>query len=49
MLFIAAVSLLMPARRQTPPPVIARVNPAIGHLGLTLIALIYVLLSVWQA
>ena len=49
MLFVAALSFLMPARPQPPQPVIARANPAVGHLSLTLIALVYVLVTVWQA
>lgn len=48
MLFVAALSFLMPARPH-PQQVVAHANPAIGHLGLTLIALIYVLVTVLQA
>ena len=49
MLFVAALSFLMPARPHPPQQVIAHANRAVGHLGLTLIALVYVLVTVWQA
>jgi len=47
MLSIAFISRLLPAPQTSPGAV--PVHPAIGHVGLTLIALIYVLLSVWQS
>ena len=49
MLLYAAIAYLMPARLHQPDQGIAHINPALGHLGLTLIALVYVLVTVWQA
>jgi hypothetical protein len=49
MLPLAAIDYFLPVRAQQPdqgPP--SAVTSAIGHIGLTLIALVYILLSVWQ-
>ena len=49
MLPLVFISRLMPAPQTQPSQGTLPVHPAIGHLGLTIIALIYVLLSVWQS
>ena len=49
MLLYAAIAHLMPARVNQPDQAIVQTNPAVGHLSLTLVALVYVLLSVWQS
>ncbi len=48
MLLLAALSHLIPVRAQQPDQGPSYVNPALGHLGLTIIALVYVLIVVWQ-
>jgi hypothetical protein len=48
MLPLAAISHLIPARAQ-PDQGLMESNPAIGHLGLTIIALVYVLITLWQS
>jgi hypothetical protein len=47
MLLLAAIAHLLPARTQ-PDQGPLPMTSAIGHLGLTVIALVYVLISVWQ-
>ena len=47
MLLLAAIARLIPARPQ-PESGIVQPTAALGHLGLTIIALIYVLITVWQ-
>lgn len=49
MLLYAAIAHLMPVRANPPDQAIAQVNPAVGQLSLTLVALVYILLSVWQS
>ena len=49
MLLNAAIAHLVPARVHQPDQAIVQPNPAVGHLSLTLIALVYVLLTVWQS
>jgi hypothetical protein len=49
MLPIAIISLLLPTPQTQPSSGRLPVHPAVGHLGLTVIALIYILLSVWQS
>jgi hypothetical protein len=46
MLPLAAISHLLPVRAQQPGQGALPLNPAVGHLGLTIIALIYVLFMV---
>jgi hypothetical protein len=48
MLSLAAIAHLIPCRAQQPDQGALPVNPAIGHLGLTIIALVYVLIIMWQ-
>jgi len=38
----------MPVREQQPEQGLLQSNPALGHLGLTIIALVYVLIILWQ-
>jgi hypothetical protein len=47
MLLLAAIAHLLPARTQPDPGPLA-LTSAIGHIGLAIIALVYVLMSVWQ-
>jgi hypothetical protein len=49
MLLLSAIAHLMPVRAQQPDQGFLQSNPAIGHLGLTIIALVYVLITVWQS
>jgi hypothetical protein len=49
MLLLAAIAHFMPAPATQPSQGMMQANPALGHLSLTIIALIYVLLSVWQS
>jgi len=49
MLLLAAISHLIPAPAQQPNQGLMQSNPAIGHLGLTIIALVYVLITLWQS
>ena len=49
MLPIAALAHLMPAPATQPSQGLLQSNPALGHVSLAIIALIYVLLSVWQS
>jgi hypothetical protein len=49
MLLLAAISHLLPLRAQQPDQGPNNpVNPVLGHLGLTVIALVYVLVVMWQ-
>lgn len=48
MLPLAAISHLLPVRAQQPDQGALPLNPAIGHLGLTIIALVYVFIMVWR-
>jgi hypothetical protein len=48
MLLLAALLHLIPVRAQQPDQGPEYVNPALGHLGLTVIALVYVLILMWQ-
>ncbi|HEX4153129.1 MAG TPA: hypothetical protein VHY75_13060 [Steroidobacteraceae bacterium] len=48
MLLPAVISHLIPVRAQQPDQGPGYLNPALGHLGLTIIALVYVLISIWQ-
>lgn len=49
MLLLAAISHLLPLRAQQPDQGPNPVNPVLGHLGLTVIALVYVLVVMWQS
>jgi hypothetical protein len=49
MLLLAAIAHVMPAPATQPSQGLLKSNPALGHLSLTIIALIYVLLSVWRS
>ncbi|HMK85677.1 MAG TPA: hypothetical protein VK437_06950 [Steroidobacteraceae bacterium] len=46
MLLLAAITRLAPDRAQHLGS--WQSNPALGHLGLTIIALVYVLIIMWQ-
>jgi uncharacterized membrane protein len=48
MLFLAAFARIIPAEPE-PNDLIAQPNAAMGHLGLTVIALVFVLLTFWKA
>jgi hypothetical protein len=48
MLLLAAIARFIPARELKPEQGLPPANPAIGHIGLTIIALVYVLTTVWQ-
>jgi hypothetical protein len=48
MLLLAAIAHLMPVRALEPDQGPNPVNPVLGHLGLTIIALVYVLFVMWQ-
>ncbi len=49
MLLLGAIAHLMPVRAQQPEQGLLQSNPALGHLGLTIIALVYVLIILWQS
>ena len=49
MLLLAAIAHLIPARAQQSEEGPVALNPALGHLGLTIIALVYVLIVMWQS
>jgi hypothetical protein len=49
MLLLALIARLMPCPAEQPDQGSLRWYPAIGHLGLTIIALVYVLVVMWQA
>jgi len=49
MLLLAAIAHLIPCRTQQPDQGTLQFHSALGHLGLTIIALVYVLIVMWQA
>jgi hypothetical protein len=49
MLLLAAIFHFFPAPATQPSQGLMQSNPALGHLSLAIITLIYVLLSVWQS
>jgi hypothetical protein len=49
MLLLAAIAHLNPVRALETNQGPNHVNPMLGHLGLTIIALVYVLVVVWQS
>lgn len=48
MLLLVAISHLIPCRAQQPDQGPLEFNSALGHLGLTVIALVYILIVMWQ-
>jgi hypothetical protein len=48
MLLLAAIAHLLPVRAQQPDQGPNHANSVLGHLGLTIIALVYVLIILWQ-
>jgi hypothetical protein len=48
MLFLSAFSRLVP-REPEPNDLLAQSRAAIGHLGLTIIAIVFVLITFWKA
>jgi hypothetical protein len=48
MLLLSAIAHLMPVRAQQPDQGPSNFNAVLGHLGLTIIALVYVLVVMWQ-
>jgi hypothetical protein len=49
MLLLAAIAHLMPPRTQRSEEEAVALNPAIGHIGLTVIALVYILVVMWRS
>ena len=49
MLLLALIARLLPCPAEQPDQGILPWYPALGHLGLTVIALVYVLIVMWQA
>ena len=48
MLLLAAIAHFIPGRARTSEEGAVALNPAIGHIGLTVIALVYVLIVMWR-
>jgi hypothetical protein len=48
MLFLSAFSRLTAAPEAKPNDLLAKAHAALGHLGLTIIALVFVLLNFWK-
>ena len=48
MLFLAALARLHPARDDEPNDLLAQQHAALGHLGLTVIAVVFVVLTFWK-
>jgi uncharacterized membrane protein len=49
MLFLAALTSLRPPRKDPPNDLLAQQHAALGHLGLTIIALVFVVLTFWKS
>jgi hypothetical protein len=49
MLFLAAIAHLCVPRETEPNDLLAQAHAALGHLGLTVIALVFVLLTFWKS
>ena len=49
MLFLAAFARVWITRESEPNDLLARSHAALGHLGLTIIALVFVLITFWKA
>jgi hypothetical protein len=48
MLFLAAFARLRPSRDDEPNDLLAQRHAALGHLGLTIIAVVFVVLTFWK-
>jgi hypothetical protein len=48
MIFLSAFSRLIAAPEAKPNDLLAKAHAAIGHLGLTIIALVFLLLTFWN-
>jgi hypothetical protein len=48
MLFLAAILRFSPPPQSTANDLLAEARLRLGHLGLTIIALVYVLITFWQ-
>ena len=48
MLLLALIARLLPFPAEQPDQGALPLNPAVGHLGLTIIALVYVLVVMWR-
>jgi hypothetical protein len=48
MLLLAFIAHLAPFRTHRPAHAAVRMHAAVGHFGLTIIALVYVLIVLWQ-
>lgn len=48
MLLLAAIAHLIPGRTQQSDEGALALNPAVGHIGLTIISLVYVLIVMWR-
>jgi hypothetical protein len=49
MLFLAAITRLQPPREDRPHDLLAEAHAALGHLGLTIIAVVFVILTFWKS
>jgi hypothetical protein len=49
MLLLAAIAHFIPPRAQRSEEEAVALNPAIGHIGLTIIALVYILVVMWRS
>jgi hypothetical protein len=49
MLFLAALTSLRPPREDEANDLLAQQHAALGHLGLTVIALVFVVLTFWKS
>jgi hypothetical protein len=49
MLFLAAITRLQPPRADRPNDLLAQAHAALGHLGLTIIAVVFVVLTFWKS
>jgi hypothetical protein len=48
MLFLAAITRLQPPREDQPNDLLAQAHAALGHLGLTIIAVVFIVLTFWK-
>jgi len=48
MLLLSAIAPLLPCRAERPDQAMLPLHSAVGHLGLTIIALVYVLVVMWR-
>ena len=49
MLFLAAITRLQPPREEEPNELLAQAHESLGHLGLTIIAVVFVVLTFWKS